>query len=313
MPRKRVKRRGASCVVPPAMPLEEMSEFVLQQSDHEQRAVAEYVELEAEEKVLHAEKVKSERVFGQVHDCWDIATDKGRWWVITSPTNLYSQELFPSLDYTISFHVGVMARVAARQRTSEPEQNRRRLGTVWRKWLQAAESTESAEEPEEFQTIGLKCRECMVALVREIGRDDMVPCGQERPKKADVVNWSVVIAGALCPGSHNEQTRDYLKQVSKATWNYVNWLTHAANATRFDSMIAIEATENVITALSRLLAKFESGAPERCPNCSSYKVEQYFEPEQGTKSGYVIVCGACGWNDAVKRQRGRARRDPSYN
>ena len=36
-----------------------------------------------------------------------MRTTKGRWWVITNPTNLYSQELFPSLDYAISFHVGV--------------------------------------------------------------------------------------------------------------------------------------------------------------------------------------------------------------
>jgi hypothetical protein len=32
-------------------------------------------------------------------------TDEGRWWVITNLTNLYSQTHFPSLDYTLSFHI----------------------------------------------------------------------------------------------------------------------------------------------------------------------------------------------------------------
>jgi hypothetical protein len=35
--------------------------------------------------------------------------------VVTSPTNLYSQALMPSLDYTLSFHIGLMARVAAQR------------------------------------------------------------------------------------------------------------------------------------------------------------------------------------------------------
>jgi hypothetical protein len=33
-----------------------------------------------------------------------------------SPTKLYSQHYFPSLDFTLSFHIGVMARVIALQR-----------------------------------------------------------------------------------------------------------------------------------------------------------------------------------------------------
>ncbi len=59
---------------------------------------------------------------GRDHDVWDVHTDKDRWWVVTNPTNLYSQTLMPSLDYTLSFDVGLMARngrldtLAARRR-----------------------------------------------------------------------------------------------------------------------------------------------------------------------------------------------------
>src|ERR1700720_4788848 len=50
------------------------------------RAVSDYVETQARgEKVLHAEKVKSEHILGSDHDCWDVHTSKDRYWVITSP------------------------------------------------------------------------------------------------------------------------------------------------------------------------------------------------------------------------------------
>jgi len=94
--------------------------------------------------VLHGEKVKSEHIFGSDHDCWDVHTNKDRYWVITSPTNLYSQYYFRSLDYSLSFHVGVMARIMARQRGAPDDAQKARLTPVWRRWEKAAETLDTA-------------------------------------------------------------------------------------------------------------------------------------------------------------------------
>jgi hypothetical protein len=76
------------------------------------RHIQDYVEAEAHgEKVQYAEKMKSERVLNFQFDCWDVHTQRDRYWVITSPTNLYSQRFFPSLDFTLSFHVGCYVRM----------------------------------------------------------------------------------------------------------------------------------------------------------------------------------------------------------
>jgi hypothetical protein len=92
------------------------------------RAVSDYVETHARgERVLHAEKVKSEHILGSDHDCWDIHTNKNRYWVITSPSNLYSQHYFPSLDFTLSFHIGVTARIMARSRGAPDDAQKARL------------------------------------------------------------------------------------------------------------------------------------------------------------------------------------------
>src|ERR1700722_20048749 len=106
------KKEKGDCVIPPAMPHEALAGYVLKAGGDEADHIRSYVEREARgETVKHLEKVASESIFGQQMDGWDVRTDKNRWWVITNPTNLYSQELFPSLDYTLSFHVGVTTRM----------------------------------------------------------------------------------------------------------------------------------------------------------------------------------------------------------
>src|SRR5260370_2859792 len=126
------------------------------------RAVSDYVEVEAREKVLHAEKVKSEHILGRDHDCLDVHTNKDRYWVITSPSNLYSQHYFPSLDFTLSFHVGVTARIMARSRGAPDDAQKARLTPAWRRWEHAADTLDTAQEAEDFQAVGVRCRECLI-------------------------------------------------------------------------------------------------------------------------------------------------------
>src|SRR5690349_12490645 len=88
---------------------------------HERVAIRHYLASQApDEKVVHLERVASERVIGQDHDVWDVHTNKERWWVITGPTNLYAQTQFPSMDVALSFHVGLMARIQERDGRHAP-------------------------------------------------------------------------------------------------------------------------------------------------------------------------------------------------
>ena len=63
---------------------------------------------------MHLEKVSAERVAGTLHDIWDVHTEQGRWWAVTNPLNLYSQDDFKSVDVVLLFHVGLAMRIAAR-------------------------------------------------------------------------------------------------------------------------------------------------------------------------------------------------------
>src|SRR5438067_2041693 len=92
------KGQPSDCVIPPPPIKQTLSSYTLS-TRADEHAIRDYVEWQChgEEHVEHAERVKAEQIFDRTFDCWDVHTDVARWWVITSPTNLYRQDLFPSL------------------------------------------------------------------------------------------------------------------------------------------------------------------------------------------------------------------------
>ena len=106
-----------SCIVPShPVPPEELARYSIERDPHSEQDIANYVEGQARDEIVqHVEKVKQDVVLGEIYEIWDVTTDKERWWVITNLTNLYSQKHFPSLDYTLSFHIGLMVPEATSQ------------------------------------------------------------------------------------------------------------------------------------------------------------------------------------------------------
>jgi hypothetical protein len=304
MKRKTDKRRKSGksrvrrdeCTIPPEPAKHILNSFTLS-SLTSRRAIKDYVESQArEETVLHAEKVKSEHVYGQEYDCWDVHTDADRYWVITAPTNLYSQKFFPSLDFTISFHVGVMARVMHRERGAASDGQKSRVLAVWRRWEDAAAAYDAADEIEEFQAVGMRCRECLIQLVRSLSKPEMVPQGQEVPQKANVIAWCELIANHVAGGSSSERIRGHLKAISRSCWELAGWLTHVNTAKRADAAFVLGATQNLISTYSDAVIRFESGAPEQCPKCGSHCLEVGFNPDLMPRP-YTWECEKCHWVD----------------
>ncbi len=279
----------------------------MESPEHERRSISEYVEIEAgNEKVVHAEKISSERVMGHKYDVWDVETDKNRWWVITNMTNLYLQSEFKSLDYLLSFHIGLMHRIMARQ-SQEPrtgDEERDRLMIPWRKWEQAGKAADDAEEAEDFQAVGMRCREALLAFVRASAKDEMVPAGVDVPKKGDFLHWSEHIASAITPTS--DRLRRYLKRTAANTWDLANWLTHEANAHKFDAVIAVDATAHLLDVFGMALVRHERGQPDRCPECGSYRLVGDWRSETDE---YVTLCEACEWESEPRKHGDAAERD----
>ncbi len=296
---RKMKPIDGDCVIPRPVPATALGRLkVKPDPEHQQRHIREYMRGQAQdEKVIHLERVASERVLSARHDVWDVHTDKGRWWVVTSPTNLYSQTDFPSLDYVLSFHVGLMARMMANEQKEShaPTAERQRFLSPWRRWEQAAESLDTAEEAEDFQAIGMRCRECLIELGQNAADLKMLQPGEEAPKRADFVHWAEIIARALAGGSSAEEVRALLKSTAKASWQFVNWLTHAKSAMRLDAQLALDATAETLGMFGVALLRHEHGVPDRCPTCRSYQVVLDFRPDLSPDNPYRSLCARCGW------------------
>jgi hypothetical protein len=310
----RVKRKSKSsktanvmndgCVIPPQVKDEALTQFKFETgNEHEADRISKYVEWQCQkgaERVTYLEKIRTENVFGADYDCWNVRTDKERYWVITNPTNLYSQDLFPSLDYTLSFHIGLMARVQSQRKGASEERVGDRLAAAFRRWEQAAEALDTSKESEEVQAVGMRCRECLVAFVRSVADPRMVPAGQEPPKAADVIHWTELIADSVSPGPKAAEIRGYLKTLAKSTWQLVSWLTHAANAVRYDGTLAVDATYAVLNAFGAAILRHERPTSDRCSRCGSVRIQVF--DDLTYESGLGIACESCGFVEDASQE-----------
>lgn len=282
----------SECTIPPALAPSSLPKLILKRDHHAERSIRDYVEWQVDdETVEHAEKVTTEFVLGRRLDAWDVHTDKGRWWVITSPTNLYSQEHFPSLDYTLSFHVGVTARMTSEPDPGVPLLEQTLMSSAWRRWKQAEEALEGAEEAEDFQSVGMRCRESFVAMVREVATPEMVPVNDIAPQRSNFIAWCELISNHVAHGGSAENVRSYLKSTSRSAWQLVSWLTHATGATYADAVFGLEATQHVLSIFGTAMFRHSRGIPDRCVTCGSYRIGLW-SPDPHSES--IPRCQACG-------------------
>lgn len=274
---------------------------------HERTDVVGYLRLEApDETVEHAEKVASEVVLGDRHDVWDVHTDKSRWWVVTNPTNLYSQDDFKSMDGVLTFHVGLMRRVLSRQDVQAPasDDERQRLLAVWRQWEQAAEAQEQGREAQEFQAVSVRCRETLLSFTHAMASPALVPEGEMEPKRSDFIHWAQRVAEAVAPGAKQARLRGYLKSLAQETWEFVSHVTHKKDASSFDGELAVRFTGHLLESFSTAIRRAEAGAPDTCPQCRSYRVTTHWERDEETNEEINLrLCEICDWQEPYEPER----------
>jgi hypothetical protein len=302
---KNSRKVKGECLIPPRVPNAAINQFAFKREDAEERRVVEYVEWQwgkdrrrSDERVTFLEKVLTEHVMGIAYKCWNVHTNKGQWWVIDGHAmNLYSQKLFPSIDYLLSFHIGLMVRVDSERVGSEDPRLADRLAAAFRKWEQAAQALDASSESEEVQAVGMRCRETLLAFIRSASNPSMVPAGTDAPQASNFIAWSELVANHLASGKRNERIRGYLKALAKETWEVVNWLTHTANANKIEGTMAIDATHSVLEAFGSALIRQERKMPERCGRCNSLRLQLVYMPELENDAA---ICQSCGFLMAPK-------------
>jgi hypothetical protein len=277
------------------VPPSELARYSVDRDADSEQDIARYVEIEAsDEKVEHVERVKREVVLGDAYDIWDVTTDKNRWWVITNMTNLYAQQHFPSLDYTISFHIGLMMRLKSRPAGADAEEPSP-FDEVFRRQEQPKNRYDDALEAEDYQAVGMQLRECLISLISSVRRRLEFPPGTEFPQDANFVGWSILLTDMCCPGSSNKELRQYLKSAAKDTWQLANWITHHRNANATATTIAIHACDTIVGHFVQMLVREKTENIEQCPLCKSRNVRTHFDHTIESDGEYYMTCGVCKW------------------
>lgn len=269
--------------------------------EHEEKDIRNYVEGQSvdhddpnnpDNLVTLVQKVRSYRLLGTDYDVYDVHMPKTRWWVITQGTNLYDQARFPNYDEAFSFHVGIMMRLWEREGVAIEEDQEEEIGAAWRRVEAARDAIESAREAEDFQAIGIICREAMIAFAREHQTAAWVNPTNVPPRAADFKGWATVFAQSLSSG----RMRRYLSDVADKTWDVAVSLQHDANATVWDAELLIAATAHLLDVFSTSMVKNKRKPPTRCPRCGSYRLS--IDGDVAERDGELgwqqrDACGAC--------------------
>jgi hypothetical protein len=281
------------------VPSEFLAQYTLRHDPHEEAEIANYVDgqCRGDETVQYVELIKTEFVTGQRYDVWDVHTDKQRWWVLTNMTNLYPQAHFPSVDYTLSFHIGLMHRIMSRQPGDPSDRDSNPFEEVLRRQDEISDLIVEAIEAEEFQSAAMRLRDCLITLIGAVRRQVDVPATVDQPKSADVPGWNEVLINHFCPGEPNKALRQYLKAVADRTWQLVNWLTHDRDANKTEAIIAAEAVSTHIGHFIQLTIRDKVDLVTSCPQCSSRDVRSYYDIAIAPEGDYYQRCRACDWTD----------------
>jgi hypothetical protein len=297
---------------------------MLQASDSERQRIVDYMAAAvAEERVAFLQKLYSEIVQGVRHDVWDVHTSQSRWWVITHPTNLYSQEEFPNLDLALTFHVGLCVRIPNSERPDLSTFPAEPLLTVARELGEIQEALLHAQEVPDFQAIGVRCCESLLSLVHSI-QDSTDPSNPHELKRSDFRGWTAFIADSLLCGPSHQGRRALLKSTAASAWDFTNWLAHARSSHFQDAEAALAATELTISLFTVVFIRNLRGVPQACPSCGSQRLALQWA-QHADATGIIHewpLCEVCNWTgtavpfepkpgEPANRSRGRPAGDCS--
>lgn len=245
--------------------------------------------------VTFAQKIYAETIVGHRHDVWDLHADDGRWWVVTNPTNLYSQEQFPSMDLVVTFHMGLCLRIPRAQKPSIDVSKLMPIASTFQQLEEVEASLNHADSLLGYRAVGVGCREALISFVQSL--QDAGEWPNSDLKRSDVKGWSKQILGIILIGSENEKRRRLLRSSINEAWDFSNWLAHTSSATWHDAEVAHSSVSHAVNLQASLMLRYFRNVPDACPECGSAHISpQYAHREVDPEIKWERpACDDCSW------------------
>lgn len=270
--------------------------------------VKKYVEWQSQGKckVLSAKPEHEFKDLGVEVSVWNVKTDTdGDWWVVegdTVPMNLYTQGAnYFSADEVYSFHMGLMQRMSTSQEYN-PEDFVKgvTLGTeiapqIFRKLKSVAMLIDTAKEIEDFQSIGVQCREILIELGNRIFQPEMAG-SNEQPQASNFKKNAELFIQFYLTGAENSDYRSIIKKLTESTWEYACKITHSSTATFYEASTCVMLCTSLVGVYENIMQKvFNPLSQYKCSVCKSKKLT--IDGDESDANGIVqklyLKCEEC--------------------
>lgn len=163
--------------------------------------------------------------------------------------------------------------------------------------MEASEALSHAEEVSDFQSVGVRCREALIAFINAAQAIAPWTSASPEPKRADVRAWTEHICAVALAGSSQKERRHLFKKLLEDAWSFSNWLTHSKNSAWHDAEAAFSTTENAIGLCTSAIIRVIRGVPEACPACGSHRLspQRGFHQDEPEVEWERPTCEKCGW------------------
>jgi hypothetical protein len=269
---------------------------MLQATEEEIDEVKSYFSWQAPDlTITFLQKVYSETVVSHLHHVWDVHTDRDRWWVITNPTNLYSQEQFPSMDLAVTFHVGLCLRTPRTEEQRVKDLRVLPFGAVFAQMQEVETALSQAADVASYQAVGMRCRELLLTLIGVA--QDVTVWKSDPVQRANFKGWTEIIANEMLSGDSNKERRRALKSAMDEAWVFANWLTHAKSAVWMDAELSMSMTRHAMGMCISYFMRRLRDVPDSCPQCHSPRLEPRYGNSEASQSTLFEWphCVDCSW------------------
>lgn len=117
---------------------------------------------------------------------------------------------------------------------------------VDRTWSKIKENMSNARNEEDFQAIGLQCREIMISVAQAVYvPGEHITLDGITPSQTDAKRMIESYLNSVLPGASNGAMRKHVN----STYDLANAVQHRRSASKKDALICMEATRTVINLI----------------------------------------------------------------
>lgn len=136
------------------------------------------------------------------------------------------------MDIAVTFHVGLCIRIPRSEKPKLSDVSVEPFAVCYRQMSDASEALQQAQEIGDYQFIGVRCREVLLAFTDAAQKVFSWSSEAPEPKRADFKAWMEHVCSSAFAGATHESRRHLLKTLLDSAWKFDNWLTHSNVARR---------------------------------------------------------------------------------